>query len=294
MRVFLFFFCSSLVILNAESAFAQKEAVTITPAVVVAGSPELIRVDGGYSKIEGSWFGHPLQFFKGPNGRSWYALAGVDVEAALGSSKLEVTGFKGTAAVKTDLTRTVEIHRAAYRTEKINVPPKFIEPGPEAKPLIDAADAAKKKAYASSADRPLWTGNFAVPVGAKSTDSFGVRRMYNGKVAGVHRGMDFRAASGTVVKSGNAGVVVLAQPLYFEGNCVIVDHGLGLMSVYMHFSRIDVKPGQRVAKGDRLGLSGATGRVTGPHLHWAIRWDGSALDPAKVLQLPLDGLGNRD
>jgi murein DD-endopeptidase MepM/ murein hydrolase activator NlpD len=84
--------------------------------------------------------------------------------------------------------------------------------------------------------------------------------------------------------------VVLAQPLYYEGNCVMVDHGQGLMSIYMHFSRIDVKPGQRVAKGDRLGLSGATGRVTGPHLHWAIRWQGVMLDPAKVLRLKLNEL----
>jgi murein DD-endopeptidase MepM/ murein hydrolase activator NlpD len=95
---------------------------------------------------------------------------------------------------------------------------------------------------------------------------------------------------GTVVRAGNAGTVVLAQPLYYEGNCVIVDHGLGLMSLYMHFSRIDVKPGQHVAKGQRLGLSGATGRVTGPHLHWAIRWQGAMLDPAKVLRLKLDNL----
>jgi murein DD-endopeptidase MepM/ murein hydrolase activator NlpD len=102
--------------------------------------------------------------------------------------------------------------------------------------------------------------------------------------------MDFRAPMGTVVRAGNAGVVVLAQPLYFEGNCVIVDHGLGLMSVYMHFSKIEVKPGQQVAKGERLGLSGATGRVTGPHLHWAIRWEGAMLDPAKVLRLDLSGL----
>ena len=86
------------------------------------------------------------------------------------------------------------------------------------------------------------------------------------------------------------GVVVLAAPLYYEGNCVIIDHGQGLMSLYMHFSKLEVKPGQRVIKGQRLGLSGATGRVTGPHLHWAVRWDGAMLDPAKVLQMKLAAL----
>jgi murein DD-endopeptidase MepM/ murein hydrolase activator NlpD len=102
--------------------------------------------------------------------------------------------------------------------------------------------------------------------------------------------MDFRAAQGTPVKAGNSGVVVLAQPLYYEGNCVVIDHGLGLYTLSMHLSRIDVHVGQVVATGDRLGLSGATGRVTGPHLHWAVRWQGAYLDPAKVLQLNLAGI----
>ncbi len=81
--------------------------------------------------------------------------------------------------------------------------------------------------------------------------------------------------------AGNSGVVVLARKLYYEGNCVVIDHGLGLFTLSMHLSRIDVREGQHVAKGDRLGLSGATGRVTGPHLHWAVRWQEAYLDPAK-------------
>jgi murein DD-endopeptidase MepM/ murein hydrolase activator NlpD len=95
---------------------------------------------------------------------------------------------------------------------------------------------------------------------------------------------------GTVVRAGNRGVVVLARRLYFEGNCVIIDHGLGLYTLSMHFSRIDVREGQQVKTGDRLGLSGATGRVTGPHLHWAVRWQGASLDPAKLLQLNLNAI----
>ena len=114
--------------------------------------------------------------------------------------------------------------------------------------------------------------------------------MFNGKLASIHKGMDFRAATGTPVRAGNGGVVVLARPLYYEGNCVVIDHGLGLFTLSMHLSRIDVHEGQRVAMGERLGLSGATGRVTGPHLHWAVRWQGSYLDPAKLLRLNLNGV----
>jgi murein DD-endopeptidase MepM/ murein hydrolase activator NlpD len=92
------------------------------------------------------------------------------------------------------------------------------------------------------------------------------------------------------VRAGNSGVVVLARLLYYEGNCVVIDHGLGFFTISMHLSRIDVHEGQRVRTGDRLGLSGATGRVTGPHLHWGVRWQGAYLDPAKLLRLDLSGV----
>ena len=105
--------------------------------------------------------------------------------------------------------------------------------------------------------------SFRAPVAAAPTDSFGTRRMFNGKLASIHKGMDFRARMGTPVRAGNSGVVVLARGLYYEGNCVIIDHGLGLFTLSMHLSRIDVHEGQHVAKGELLGLSGATGRVTG-------------------------------
>jgi len=191
------------------------------------------------------------------------------------------------AGGKRDLSRTVLIHAAHYRTSSLSVPPKFVEPPPEALKEIDEESQLKAKVFAASAPDPEWSGSFRAPVASAPTDSFGTRRMLNGKLATIHKGMDFRAASGTVVRAGNSGVVVLARPLYYEGNCVIIDHGLGLFTLSMHFSRIDVKEGQRVAQGDRLGLSGATGRVTGPHLHWAVRWQGAYLDPAKLLRLNL-------
>ena len=267
----------------------------MTPALVVAGSPEVIRVTAPKdARVEGDWGGHALLFFPGRAADTWYALAGVDVEAAPGpatvASTIHVAIHLQDHDKAEEVREAIAIHPAHYRTTSLTVAPKFVEPDPEAMKRIAAESEIKKKAYAETADKPLWAGDFAAPVAAKPTDSFGTRRMLNGKLAAVHKGMDFRAASGTVVHAGNAGTVVLAQPLYYEGNCVIVDHGLGLMSLYMHFSRIDVKPGQRVAKGQRLGLSGATGRVTGPHLHWAVRWEGAYLDPAKLLKLNLNAI----
>ena len=280
------FICLLALVLASLPAASQISAVTLTPAVVEAGSPELIRVDApAVAMIDGEWLGHPLRFFRGHGGQAWFALAGVDVEAAVGLSTLQLTVHNGDSVQ--DLSRAVEIQPAHYRTGALRVAPKFVEPGPEALKQIEAEILLKAKVFAVSAPEPLWTGDFRTPVSAAPTDSFGTRRMFNGKLASIHKGMDFRAAMGTPVRAGNSGMVVLARPLYYEGNCVVIDHGLGLFTLSMHLSRIDVREGQRVAAGERLGLSGATGRVTGPHLHWAVRWESAYLDPAKLLRLNL-------
>jgi murein DD-endopeptidase MepM/ murein hydrolase activator NlpD len=279
--------CLPAIACAPDRVHAQSGAVTVTPAIVEAGSPELIRVEAPEAaRLDGEWLGRKLEFFRGRDGRAWYALAGVDVEAATGASTLHIT--ESAAGATDDLSRSLEIHPAHYRTGALTVAPKFVEPGPEALKEIAAQRELKAKVFAASAAEPEWTGNFRAPVNSPPTDSFGTRRMFNGKLASIHTGMDFRAAAGTVVRAGNSGVVVLARPLYYEGNCVIIDHGMGLFTLSMHFSRIDVKEGQSVKQGDRLGLSGATGRVTGPHLHWAVRWQGAYLDPAKLLRMNLD------
>jgi murein DD-endopeptidase MepM/ murein hydrolase activator NlpD len=263
------------------------EPVALTPGVVVAGAPELIRVRApDATSVDGEWLGRKILFFADHG--SWVALAGVDVEAPLGKSALHITAhMEGKDA---DLSRDVEIHAAHYRTSALTVAPKFVQPPPEELKRIEEESKLKAKIYAASAGEPLWSGSFHAPVASQPTDSFGTRRMLNGKLATIHKGADFRAATGTPVHASNSGVVVLARPLYYEGNCVIIDHGLGLFTLSMHFSHIDVHEGQHVKAGDRLGLSGATGRVTGPHLHWAVRWQGAMLDPVKLLHLNLDAL----
>jgi len=277
-------FCIALTV-SAQRRVRTEPAVRVTPAFVEAGSPELITVSSPAAKsMEGEWLGHKLEFFH--RGDHWIALAGVDVEAQPETSTLHITAM--TATGPCEFSRTIEIHPAHYRTGRLTVAPKFVEPGPEEQKEIAADAEIKVKLFASTAPEPLWQGGFRAPVKFPPTDSFGTRRMFNGKLASIHKGMDFRAPSGTVVRASNSGVVVLARHLYFEGNCVIIDHGLGLYTLSMHFSRIDVQEGQHVEAGDRLGLSGATGRVTGPHLHWAVRWQNAYLDPAKLLRLNLN------
>ena len=275
----------------AAPVSAQAQAVTLTPNPVVAGSPELIRMDAPASaKIEGEWLGKKLAFFRARDGRAWYALAGVDVEGPSGPSTLRISAGSSSGSGIVDLSSNVEILPAHYRTGTLSVAPKFVSPPAEEMAQIKAEVELKAKVFASSSSEPLWTGSFRAPVTAPPTDSFGTRRMFNGTLASIHKGMDFRAATGTPVRASNSGVVVLARPLYYEGNCVVIDHGLGLFTISMHLSRIDVQEGQGVKQGDRVGLSGATGRVTGPHLHWAVRWQDAYLDPAKVLRLDLSNV----
>jgi len=138
---------------------------------------------------------------------------------------------------------------------------------------------------------PLWSGNFVTPVDAKPTDSFGMSRVLNEELSSTHRGTDFPLKEGEPVVVSNSGRVVLAQELFYEGNCVVVDHGLRLFTIYMHLSKIQVKAGDKLRKGERLGVSGQTGRVTGPHLHMGVRWNGAYLDPTKLMGLTLPELG---
>lgn len=288
-RSFLAFLAIALPVTCIAQTQIPESAVTVTPAVVEVGSPELIRVAmPDAEEVSGEWMGQKLQFFKGSSKSEWYALAGIDVGAETGASQLRITAKLRNAEPHLEL--LVVIHAASYRTEKISVAPRFVEPSPESMKLIEADSKLKASVFAETAPERLWHGNFRVPVVSSATDSFGVRRTYNGKLDSIHKGMDFRARTGTPVRAGNSGIVVLARKLYFEGNCVVIDHGLGLYSVSMHLSRIEVHEGEHVETGQKLGLSGATGRVTGPHLHWAVRWHGAYLDPAKLLKMDLSGL----
>ena len=113
----------------------------------------------------------------------------------------------------------------------------------------------------------------------------GTRRVFNGKTKSVHEGLDYAVPQGTPIHALNAGTVLLAEPLYFEGNCIVIDHGQGLLTLYLHLSEFKVKSDEHVDADRKIGLSGGTGRATGPHLHVAVRWQGVYLDPGKLLRM---------
>jgi len=262
--------------------------ISWNPVQLASGSPCLLTVEFETTpnSLHGEWFGHQVDFFPSADKTVWYALAGADVETSPGeyTLTLRATLADGKTA---STTREIPIGASHYREVDLHVPENFVEPDAATLKRIAADVEIKNQVFAQSAPMPLWRGNFRLPVQSPATDSFGTRRIFNGKLASVHRGMDFRAASGTAVHASNAGKVILARNLFYEGNCVVIDHGQQFMTVYMHLSKILVSEGQTVQTHQLLGLSGATGRATGPHLHFAVRWQGAYLDPAILLRMQL-------
>ena len=169
----------------------------------------------------------------------------------------------------------------------LKVPGRYTAPDPEQLRLIEHDKETKTEAFRVVTAEREWKGSFQRPVTAEISDVFGVQRVFNGAVQSTHQGLDFRVPTGTPVAAVNGGTVILARPLYFEGNCVVLDHGQGLLTLYLHLSEMRVKEGERVLKGHQIGLSGGTGRATGPHLHLAVRWQGVYLNPAGLLSLQL-------
>jgi murein DD-endopeptidase MepM/ murein hydrolase activator NlpD len=257
------------------------------PQTLVNGTVCLftVEVNGRPQKITANWLGHDLEFSQG-SGKTWYSLAGVAFETKPGSYNLSISAGMPDGHTLREA-RSVTVRSARYKISRLTVPQKYVTPDPEALKRIEAEKAVKAVAFSHQIPTPVWSGNFVAPVSTDISEAFGTSRTFNGKLASVHRGEDFHAPMGTPVHASNSGEVVLARELYYEGNCVIIDHGLGFMTMYMHLSTFEVKEGDRVEKGQVIALSGDSGRATGPHLHMSVRWSGEYLDPAKLLALKL-------
>jgi len=285
--------CALLLTVASLAAVKSQgfQAISWTPNKLTTGSPCLFRVDMSVvpAGVTGKWQEHDLVFVPSTNGHTWYALAGIDVEAKPGYSKLELQATLPNGDVIRQQ-RNVLIARAKYPTETLHVPDRYVEPDHETLLRIEADRQLKHQVFSHETTSAEWSGRFRAPIDTAVTEGFGTRRTFNGKLESIHRGIDYHAAPGTPILAANSGQVVLARELFYEGNCVIIDHGFGFMTIYMHLSQFAVSEGQKVETGQEIGLSGATGRVTGPHLHMAVRWDGAYLDPAELWALPLPDL----
>jgi len=269
-------------------AAAKVSIVSWTPTRLVNGSPCLFQVRPGMElkSLTGDWLGHTLSFEPNASRTSWTALAGIGLETKPGIYFLELRGEKAQAQ-PFNARQAVRIGHALYPSIALQVPGEFTAPPPEIVKRIEEERDFKDKIFAAISPARLWSGSFTAPVGTAITDRFGTQRKFNGVLKSVHQGLDFHARSGTPVAAANSGKVVVARSLFGEGNCVMIDHGQGLLTIYMHLSQFKVHEGDSVTRGQIVGLSGGTGRATAPHLHVGVRWQGVYIDPASLFRLKL-------
>jgi len=212
-----------------------------------------------------------------------FGLIAIPFRTAPGPAKL-VLSWTNAAG---DHSRTIPFRIVAgkYKTDELKVDSSRVNPN---KKNIERAqkEARKiKRIYADGSIDRLWEGDFQLPMTSDITSPFGNKRVFNGQLKSFHNGVDFRARSATPAFAANSGVVKLAESLFYSGNAVVIDHGTGIFTIYAHLSRIDVAAGRHIEKGQRLGLTGATGRVSGPHLHWGVKVRGVAVNPLQLIEV---------
>jgi len=258
-----------------------------TASTAQGGLLELtVRSEKPLGNLKGEWAGTELPVWD-HDGNASHALLGVD---------LEKTPGKYEAAISADLpdgdrlacSATVHVSAGRFAIERLKVAPGFVELSPQ-----DEARAAKEserehEIFARVTPERLWTGRFRFPLAGKRTGhNFGRRRILNGEPRSPHTGLDIPAPAGTPIHASQSGRVALAENLFFSGNTVILDHGLGVYTLYGHMKMIKVKEGEPVEAGAVIGLVGSTGRATGPHLHWGLVVDGARVNPLGIIRLPL-------
>ncbi len=284
-------FVAAVLLLAATSfaATAARWTLHSQPVRVVNGAPVLFRVTTPKPvlMLNGKWLDHDISFNFDATQKAWFGLAGSSQETKPGTYPIELQAETKLGQAIT-YKHGIRVLRQRYpKVTVLNVPGRYTAPDPEQLRLIARDKEVKAEAFKTLTAEREWKGPFQRPVTAEISDVFGVQRVFNGAVQSTHQGLDFRVPTGTPVAAVNSGTVILAQSLYFEGNCIVIDHGQGLLTLYLHLSEMRVKEGEHVIKGQQIGLSGGTGRATGPHLHLAVRWQGIYLNPAGLLALRL-------
>jgi len=212
---------------------------------------------------------------------TWRGLVGIDLGVRPGTYSASVEARSGPRQLRA--TYPLQVLSRRFPVRALKVDPALVNPPPEMGERIAREAAELGRLWRQSSTERLWRGPFVPPVPSTVASHFGARSIFNGQVRSPHSGADFPSPTGAPVAAPNAGRVVLARDLYFSGNTVVLDHGLGLFSLLAHLSVIDVREGDTVSAGQEIGQVGATGRVTGPHLHWGVRAGGARVDPLAVL-----------
>lgn len=234
-----------------------------------------IDVAGVTAQFEGKKF--PV--FPTGNARDLASILVIPFNSKPRMTKIELSWQGGSIEVP------IEVIDGNYPSEKLVVDEKKVSPPKKVMKRIIAEMKEIGALYKRVSKERYWAGPFALPIDSEVTSNFGNKRLYNGKMKSFHQGLDLRARTPLPIRAPEGAKVGLAKDLYFTGNTVILDHGFGLFTIYGHMSKLDVKPGDRVTKNQVLGLSGATGRASGPHLHWGAVLLHEKFNPADLTRI---------
>jgi murein DD-endopeptidase MepM/ murein hydrolase activator NlpD len=264
-------------LLSPADLVVSHKARAVAPGEVVLVD---VSADRALQAVSADWLAQPVAFFR-VDDTHWRGLAPIDVGAKAGPQVLHVRARAANGALERDYPITIAAR--TFPARKITVDPRFANPPESELARIERERQVVEGIFARSTPERLWSGTFVAPVPGASTSSFGRRTILNGEARGQHTGTDFQAAAGTPVVAPNRGRVVLAADHYFPGRTIIIDHGLGLYSYLAHLSEFTVAEGDMVERGQKIALSGSTGRVTGPHLHWTMRIGHARVDPLSLM-----------
>jgi len=266
---------------------ASGITLQVSPGPAVQGSLLLVKVQGKKTlpEIKSEWDSKPIPLWREGSGTvTLHGLLGIDLELHPAPYEWKVmwTDADGTAQ---SCSVSLAVRAGKFTTEHLKVENQFVQPNPEQEKR--AADDQKKMRaiYDTVTPEVLWTGKFRLPLKDVATGgNFGRRRVLNGQPRSPHAGVDFPAMAGTPVYASQSGNVVLAEDLYYSGNTVVIDHGYGIYTLYAHLSAMEAHAGDKVAAGAEIGKVGATGRVTGPHLHWGLTIQHARVNGMNIVQ----------
>lgn len=260
---------ASYILVSPLLAFPRNDLKPGGVAVIAVSASNSVRPNVTYQK-------KPVAVVKGS--QNWLAVVGIPLSAKTGRHSINIVHSTRKKTIK-----TFNVKNYPYRTQRLTIKnTNKVNPNKKSTKRIEREFFLKKKLRGTfTASQPHF--NFIKPTTGRDSGRFGLRRILNKQKRNPHSGMDIAAPQGRSVKATETGQVIFAGDLFFTGKVVYLDHGNGLLSLYAHLSKINVKKGQRVKRGQLIGKVGKTGRVTGPHLHWSVYLNGNAVDPSLFL-----------
>jgi len=279
--IYLFLIIALFLLQSPSVVFSLSEAdISIVPSEIGQGEIGFLTIlKGGDVMPEVSWMGKKISLVHDNEESIWFNFIGADLTTEPGRYKLEISDNHNYHKVM------MSVLSKDYGTIRLNLPEKMVSLDAETLKRARKESKRMKEVFSSSAERPHWYGEWLRPVPGKIVGPFGRKSIINNMKRAPHSGVDFRAAKGTPVKATNKGKVVLVNNHFFSGLTAVIDHGGGIHSMYFHLDYSFVNVDQSIEKGDIIGLSGSTGRVTGPHLHFGIRLNGNRVNPLNLIEI---------